>query len=597
MITTQATSSASGVTAESGQSGVFQGQGKKGGLFAILMQAFQNHLKVGANAGGLAQQGATGKGDLLATLLQGKHGAEISALLGKLGKGDGALDAKALAGLSTEALSALKQALTQNPSLFATTSDSGDGAVNLASQIKAALKTLASEDGTSSKPDATMDNAQSSTTKKEDGSSLEAALVASGVQVAASPIHAKTLVKKGDEASSDFESGIDEKAKKAALNTGKQTKAAAGQAAATRQAATGQAATGQAVTGQAVTGQAVTGQAVTGQAVTTGKSGAESVTSEQTSTAQAVTPQASEAAKATDDHPIQVSVTAGASAQANTSKGQPASQDPTEQPSHDLTKAPANPLLKGGEQGVQAKVASNDQAQDDDGIASSAFRQITTPASTPLNGTNDASTRGAQQALASASQGNQGNNQQSGEQSSQQGNKSPQSGVEGLFNDLRSDRANAKGSDFFAQMAYKSTSVWKPAEAMLQIGKAAADGSMKLELQLEPAHLGKIHVSIQSDASKQVQLHITVDNPAGRAALDQNMGQLRQALAQQGLDLGSFSMNLSSQGQQGQQHGNDSSSASAQGTTFRLQTDEAAVETDLPIGTNRAPSGRLSILA
>ena len=100
---------------------------------------------------------------------------------------------------------------------------------------------------------------------------------------------------------------------------------------------------------------------------------------------------------------------------------------------------------------------------------------------------------------------------------------------------------------------------WSVAAAMQQIGHAAAQGKFQLELTLNPEHLGKIQVFLESDASKQIQVHLIVDQPASRQPIEQHLPMLRQALAEQGLSMENFSMASSGEGdknpqQQEQQH-------------------------------------------
>jgi len=83
---------------------------------------------------------------------------------------------------------------------------------------------------------------------------------------------------------------------------------------------------------------------------------------------------------------------------------------------------------------------------------------------------------------------------------------------------------------------------WTIAAAMQEVGRAAFRGQHRLELRLEPAHLGKIQVYLDSDASKQIQIHIVVDQSASRQVIEQHLPSLQQALDQQGLNMGGFSM-------------------------------------------------------
>ncbi|MDX8414356.1 MAG: flagellar hook-length control protein FliK, partial [Mariprofundales bacterium] len=245
---------------------------------------------------------------------------------------------------------------------------------------------------------------------------------------------------------------------------------------------------------------------------------------------------------------------------------------------------------------IASTLLTGDDAIQGDGMGLSQLRPVAPSAFFSADDSELATAKTAHQALA-ITQGSQ--HDSGGDSASQHSNKSPQGGFESLIEGARSEaRAAARGAEFSLPTGYKNATTWKPADAMMQIGRAAADGSIRLDLQLEPAHLGKVRVSIQSDMAKQVHLHITVDNAAGRMALDQNMGQLRAALVQQGLDLGGFSMNLSSQGHSHQQQdGRRAPFSSAQGTSFRLQTDEMKEENVATIGVNRAAVGSLSVLA
>lgn len=90
--------------------------------------------------------------------------------------------------------------------------------------------------------------------------------------------------------------------------------------------------------------------------------------------------------------------------------------------------------------------------------------------------------------------------------------------------------------------APQPSGAWTPPAAMQEIARAAGQGRMRLELKLEPEHLGKIKVFLDSGADKQIQMHMVVEQATSRQAIEQHLPMLRQALAQQGLDLGHFSM-------------------------------------------------------
>ena len=167
-----------------------------------------------------------------------------------------------------------------------------------------------------------------------------------------------------------------------------------------------------------------------------------------------------------------------------------------------------------------------------------------------------------------------------------------------LLDSAKTDNKNAKGLDFQAQLAYKSQRTFTPADTMLEIVKSAKTGNTTLELQLEPAHLGKVQVSIQMDQAKHIQVMFTVDQAASKQALEQQMPQLRLAMAQQGLDLGGCSMQMNQQSGQ-QQGGNQQTSNngttgnSLDATTLTHSNDEQNTR----IGVNLATQGHLSILA
>jgi len=104
-------------------------------------------------------------------------------------------------------------------------------------------------------------------------------------------------------------------------------------------------------------------------------------------------------------------------------------------------------------------------------------------------------------------------------------------------------------------MPQTSSGPWSVHAAMQEIGRAASQERFRLELNLDPAHLGKIKVYLDSDANKQIQVHLVVDQSASRQIIEQHLPALRQSLAQHGLDMGGFSMDS-------QQNQEDQASAS-----------------------------------
>ncbi len=186
---------------------------------------------------------------------------------------------------------------------------------------------------------------------------------------------------------------------------------------------------------------------------------------------------------------------------------------------------------------------------------------------------------------------------ESGSGTSQQDMGAGNQQAEALLTDsLKSDPKGSRGTDFSAHMNYKTAQTHKPADVMLEIARSAKDGAMKLELHLEPAHLGKVHVTLQSDVGKQLQVHFTVDQALSRQVLEQHLPQLRQALAQQGLDLGHFSMNMHSQGGQGDSSGAGHSPFSEFSSLNGVPGEEQD-GSSVQFGINTAGNGRISILA
>ena len=150
------------------------------------------------------------------------------------------------------------------------------------------------------------------------------------------------------------------------------------------------------------------------------------------------------------------------------------------------------------------------------------------------------------QNMAAASPEHQASDNNAGNSGGQSGNPN----IGSLLGDAsRADPgARVGGSQFQSYLTQKDVPTLSPMDAMKHIAHSASNGQTKLEIQLDPAHLGKIHISLQSDASKQLQVHMIVDQSMTRHALEQQLPQLRHALAQQGFDLSGFSMD--SQGQQ-----------------------------------------------
>ena len=135
-------------------------------------------------------------------------------------------------------------------------------------------------------------------------------------------------------------------------------------------------------------------------------------------------------------------------------------------------------------------------------------------------------------------------------------------------------------------------------EAVQQIAHSAAQGHARLDIQLEPAHLGKLHVSLQTDAAKQLVVHIAAEQPAAQQAIQQHLPQLRLALESQGMNPGEFSLSAGmggdgqTPGQGNQSFGNPSS---PRHSTPSASSAAAPTVERTPDAAKASPGGRLSI--
>jgi len=110
---------------------------------------------------------------------------------------------------------------------------------------------------------------------------------------------------------------------------------------------------------------------------------------------------------------------------------------------------------------------------------------------------------------------------------------------------------------------------WPVAEAMQEIAQKSGNGRVRLEIRLDPPQLGKIRVSMESDANKKIHVHLLVDQVQSRQIIEQQLPILKQALQQQGLSLGEFSM----QGGQQQEKGAAANLFTVNGKTRATPTD------------------------
>ncbi len=159
----------------------------------------------------------------------------------------------------------------------------------------------------------------------------------------------------------------------------------------------------------------------------------------------------------------------------------------------------------------------------------------------------------------------------SGSGSSDKGNQEGRT-ISALAGDAKSTgSASTNNANFQSYLTGKTAPTMSVFDSMKHIAHSAANGQNKLEIQLDPANLGKIQISLQTDAAKNLQVHMIVDQGTTRAALEQQLPALRAALSQQGFDLSGFSMG--SNGQQGASaEGNRNGSGTLAGNGDNLST-------------------------
>jgi len=176
------------------------------------------------------------------------------------------------------------------------------------------------------------------------------------------------------------------------------------------------------------------------------------------------------------------------------------------------------------------------------------------------------------------------------QQTNQQGN---HTGSDSRFAGLVQADLSISRSDPQNITPHRSFQHLRVMDAMNEIAHSAKSGNTRLDIQLEPAHLGKIHISLQTDAAKQLMVHITTEQAGSQQILQQNLPQLRSALEQQGLNLGQFSMSAGSQdsSEAGQQFNGRHEWGAMDG--LPSSTPPAPVQTDAQ--TTSSGHGRLSI--
>ncbi|WP_427982208.1 flagellar hook-length control protein FliK [Agarivorans sp.] len=113
-----------------------------------------------------------------------------------------------------------------------------------------------------------------------------------------------------------------------------------------------------------------------------------------------------------------------------------------------------------------------------------------------------------------------------------------------------------------------------PAELNQRVQYMLSQGMQKAEIRLDPAELGSMHVRLQMNQDQQVTVHIQVQNPQAKEALEQTMPRLREMLQQQGIELG---QNQVSQ----QQQGNASHQGQGQTSFFSARAENTEQNDDL----------------
>jgi len=180
----------------------------------------------------------------------------------------------------------------------------------------------------------------------------------------------------------------------------------------------------------------------------------------------------------------------------------------------------------------------------------------------------------------------------SGSQSSNSGHHQDGGNIPILAGDSRlAATAQSSHSQFQHYMSDKTAPSMTLFDSMTHIAQSAKKGKTHLDIQLEPANLGKIQISLQSDAAKQLHVHMIVDQPATRQLIDQQLPALKQALAQQGFDLSGFSMG--SQDQQSssggdQTHGHKGQTGNPHSTGNTLETSNITTTASLNRTTGNA---------
>ncbi|WP_413741101.1 flagellar hook-length control protein FliK [Sodalis sp. RH15] len=122
-----------------------------------------------------------------------------------------------------------------------------------------------------------------------------------------------------------------------------------------------------------------------------------------------------------------------------------------------------------------------------------------------------------------------------------------------------------------------------------QVVMYSRDGQQSAELRLHPDSLGTVQISMQVDTNNQMQIHLASGHSQVRAALEDALPQLRDSLAQSGINLGQSSVGGDAMPNWGG-NGQNASSGGQTGETFSInrvaaQADNTQVTpTQPPIG-------------
>jgi len=212
-----------------------------------------------------------------------------------------------------------------------------------------------------------------------------------------------------------------------------------------------------------------------------------------------------------------------------------------------MEKNPARAQLSGGN-GSKAELATHAAQTAGVAIATPGAQAQHIHAATQQTGNQPSAVAASMSASIAQAGSDSANADTSGQQSSDKGSQDGRTLI-GSLDSRGSTQAASSTANFSSYLSQKADAGVNIFEGMQLIAQSARDGKTKIEIQLEPANLGKIHVSLQTDAAKQLQVHLIADQGSTRQLIEQQMPALRHALAQQGLDLSGFSLGSRNEGQ------------------------------------------------